>query len=90
MEEKTMHISKETFAELVKRYDLTICGNACIEDAFAFVSDVLLAEAEATEKAEPYATGYIKRLETAARVAGGYECDISTDELCDMYDELFR
>ena len=90
MEDRRMSISKETFEKIVKRYDLTICGSADIEDAFCFVRDILEAEADAVRQSEPYATHTIDLLEQAARVVGGLEFSVSVDELCDMYEEVFR
>lgn len=90
MEDRRMNISKETFEKIVKRYDLTICGSADVEDAFCFVRDILEAEAEAVRETYPYATRTIDLLEQSARVISGCEFSVSVDEMCDLYDEIFR
>jgi hypothetical protein len=82
-----MNIQKEKFAEIVNKYDLTICGNADVEDAFRFVIEVLQAEADAIRKSEPYATVTIDKYEDTAKFLS---CDVDVDWLADTYDELFR
>lgn len=82
-----MYMTKETFAEICKKYDLTICGNGDVENAFCFIRDLLEAESEALKANEPYATRTINRYDEAARVL---DIDMGMDAFCDLYDEIFR
>ena len=82
-----MFMSKEKFAEIVNKYDLTICGSACVEDAFNFVCDILRAESDAIRESEPYATTTISRYERALETIF---CDLDCDAFCDEYNEIFR
>lgn len=61
-----MVLSKEQFNKIVKKHSTLLVLDSDVEEAFAFVNEVLTAEADALKEAEPYATNTIDRLERAA------------------------
>lgn len=63
---KVIAVSKEQFEEIVKQYEITLFDSVDVCNALWFVYDILIAEADATKEAEPYATVTIERLEKAA------------------------
>lgn len=58
-----MYITKERVCEIAKKH--FIFNDSDAEDAFEFVWQIICEEHDAIEKAEPYATYSLQRLDTA-------------------------
>jgi hypothetical protein len=74
-----MILSKEQFDKIIKKHSTLLVLDSDVEEAFAFVNEVLTAEADALKKAEPYATNTIDRLECAADEVYELERDASNE-----------
>lgn len=61
-----MYLTKETLNSILKKYDTTLFNLDDAVNAFNFVHDVMVAEADALKAKEPSATTTISRLESAA------------------------
>lgn len=58
-------MTREEFNAIVKSHSSFIIMDGDVEEALAFVADLLFTEAESLKKHEPYASNTIKRLEQA-------------------------
>ncbi len=61
-----MYMSREKFDEIKKRHSTTILMDDDVGEAFAFVQELLEAEADALKEKCSYATRSIQDAETAA------------------------
>lgn len=61
-----MYLTKETLNSIAQKYNITFLTEDDVVNAFNFVHDVLVAEADAIKAKEPTATASISRLESAA------------------------
>ena len=61
-----MYLTKEMLNNIVQKYNITFLTEDDVVNAFNFVHDVLVAEADAIKSKEPTATASISRLESAA------------------------
>ena len=61
-----MYLTKEMLNSIVQKYNITFLTDDDVVNAFNFVHDVLVAEADAIKDKEPTATASISRLESAA------------------------
>lgn len=61
-----MDMDKTTFEKIKNRYPCILLTDDDVEQAFAFVLDILEAEATAIKETEPTAKNSISRLEAAA------------------------
>ncbi len=61
-----MYMPKEKFDEIKKRHSTTILMDDDVGEAFAFVQELLEAEADALKEKCSYATRSIQNTETAA------------------------
>lgn len=61
-----MYLTKETLNSIAQKYNITFITEDDVVNAFNFVHDVLVAEADAIKDKEPTATASISRLESAA------------------------
>lgn len=80
-----LYMSEEKFAEICRDYSTTILDDGDANNAFWFVYDLLLAEAEALKAKEPWATATIARLEAAAHEVFMMESDIT-----DAFEEVME
>ena len=61
-----MYLTKEKLNSIIQQYNITFITEDDVVNAFNFVHDVLVAEADAIKGKEPSATASISRLEAAA------------------------
>lgn len=61
-----MYITKEKFDEIREKYSTLLIVNSDVVDALNFVQELLEAEADAIQAAEPDATFTIDRINAAA------------------------
>lgn len=59
-------MTKERFEQIKQIYNTFIIADGDVPEAFAFVHQCLIAEAEHLKEAEPYAAKTIEQLERAA------------------------
>lgn len=72
-----MTISKEKVHAIAKKYGSTIINDDDAENAFRFVWDILVAEADALREKEPYAFVTINEVEHSAYCVNDLMDDIS-------------
>ena len=80
---ENLHMSKETFKEIMSTFKGLILDSTDLEDAFDLIRYLFEAEAKATREKEPYATRTIAEYEAAA-VRLSFDCS----DFCEMYDEV--
>ena len=80
-----LYMSEDKFRDICREYSTTILDDGDASNAFWFVHDLLLAEAEALKAKEPWATNAIDRLEKAAHEVFMMESDIT-----DAFEEVME
>ncbi len=75
-----MYMSKEKFAEIKNKYSTLLVLDGDASEAFAFVQDMLEAEAEALKEKCPYATRSIADTESSARQVMDMRQEIENNE----------
>lgn len=78
-----IYLTLDEFMEIMRQNDPIM--NAA--DAFAFVYDVLIAEAAKIKAVEPYAVKTIERLQDAAMEVYSMESDITAEDFSDNMED---
>lgn len=75
-----MYMTRETFDKIKASHNTLVLVDSDVDEAMAFVQDLLEAEAEAIKAHEPSATTSIKRLNDAAYEVFSMLGDINLEE----------
>lgn len=78
-----MYMTKEKFDEIKKKYPTLLVMDGDVNEAFEFVWDVLVAEADALKEKCAYATRSIAEMESAAYQVNNMQNEVENEEFGD-------